>query len=226
MVLLRLKNYNTNPITGYPNNYMEVDIIGIFYGAMSTYFNHIKFMTIVLLFLITAFYNKKIISKRDISLLQLGMFFTVLADFHLIMLRNNTSGVGLFCVVQIIYIARYDLVKFELTMKRLSIILIIIIFTFLFLIYLNKSIDFIIPISVFYSICLCTSLYKSVKAMKYDNYPYPNKYLIAWGMVLFLLCDINVALSYTKISYDITSKLIWIFYFPSQLLLSISGYHM
>jgi len=91
------------------------------------------------------------------------------------------------------------------------------------------KIDFLFAIAFFYSICLLGSTIEAIKAFRNNLYPYPNKHIILWGMVLFLLCDVNVAITYLTREhfttlFNISSLLIWVFYLPSQVLLSISGY--
>ncbi len=183
----------------------------------------IKFIVIVFCFLITIL-CKKPLNKLDLQLLRLGMFFTVMADLFMILLDYNTIGVALFCIVQITYIARYDIDRFGKIIKKLFIIFIIIFSIYIVLVFLNNNVDFLILLALFYSICICCSLYKSLRAMKEGRYPRSNGELIVLGMILFVLCDINVALYYMGIMEFLTSHLIWIFYLPSQFLLSISGY--
>ncbi|HCQ88645.1 MAG TPA: hypothetical protein DIU45_01360 [Clostridium sp.] len=98
------------------------------------------------------------------------------------------------------------------------------------------KIDILFAVVLFYAICLIISIRKAIKVCKNNLYPYPNKYMIAYGMILFILCDINVALynvtevtgiswTFIDIVHNITGLLIWLFYVPSQLLLSLSGYN-
>lgn len=183
--------------------------------------NHIKFISIILLFIQSLLRGRNARDKRDSILLQLGLFFTVFADLFLTVLGFNVPGVAMFCFVQIIYIARYDIIGFGSTIKWLSFSLLILICVLLLLTYYGDLKDFTIPVSVFYSICLYTSVNKSIKAVKYNKgtYPHASKYLIPMAMILFLLGDINVALSYLKIHPRLTSKLVWVFYLPSQILL-------
>ncbi len=86
-------------------------------------------------------------------------------------------------------------------------------------------------IGLYYAICLLTSLTKAIKAYKYEIYPNPNGQMIALGMILFLLCDINVALynilgyiGKVNVFYNISFVSMWLFYLPSQVLLALSGY--
>ena len=71
---------------------------------------------------------------------------------------------------------------------------------------------------------------EAIKAYRYNLYPEPNKYLMLFGMLLFLFGDINVGLAYllkgsSTSFYNISIQLIWVFYLPSQVLLSLSGYN-
>jgi hypothetical protein len=92
----------------------------------------------------------------------------------------------------------------------------------------------LLPISLFYGICLLISVIKAIKASINNLYTSKSKHMIVFGMVLFLLCDTCVALSNITVIFPlsgykmtslhtISSLLIWVFYLPSQLLLSLSG---
>lgn len=184
----------------------------------------IKYIVIINCFLITAF-CKNPLNKLDLQFLRLAMFFTVLADLFLVVMGVNTVGVALFCIVQFIYIARYDIRHFNHMVKALFIILIILTSLYVFSYHFIYRFDIIILIALFYSVCICLSLFKSIKAMEMKIYPQINAGLVVWGMVLFLLCDINVALSYLGIIEGLSQSLIWLFYIPSQIALSFSGYN-
>lgn len=72
--------------------------------------------------------------------------------------------------------------------------------------------------------CILTGILKSIEAGRKNIYLNPNRNMVIWGMILFALCDINVALTRIKSLNEISFSLIWIFYLPSQVLLSLSGY--
>jgi hypothetical protein len=95
--------------------------------------------------------------------------------------------------------------------------------------------DLLLIISVFYFICIVTNTITAVRAAKRwtDN---KGLLLFALGMCLFLLCDINVGIFNMsgfiilseragKILYNISSILMWTFYAPSQVLISLSIKH-
>lgn len=186
--------------------------------------NILKYLSIVLCFLITLVWSKNSINKEDLKLLQMGMFFTLIADLFLVILDYHIAGVMTFSIVQMVYIRRYTEGKAYKIIKRLiEVFILISISYFLINRYLIKF-EFLIALGLFYSICILISILKSIEASKKGIYPNLNKHMIVWGMILFALCDLNVGLSRIESIHNISSKLIWIFYLPSQVLLSLSGY--
>lgn len=193
-----------------------------------------KYISIILCFIITLFIGEDGFNKRDKSLLQIGLFVTVLADLCFLILDYYILGTILFCLVQVIYYNRYK--RGGIYRPPLSFIKFIIIFLLIMVIYLIINltlikIDFLFSIAFFYAICLIFSTVESIKAFKNNLYPCYNKYIIVVGMVFFLLCDINIAIFNTSkefnvFIYNISALLIWSFYLPSQVLLSISGYRL
>lgn len=202
----------------------------VFSNLSNGYINIIKYIGIILCFILSLIRN----SKEDIvdaKLLQIGLFFTTFADLALVIFDSHVIGVILFTIVQLFYIARYTRVKFKIVLRKLLIVLVIIFSSYLLISkFMIKSNFIIIPIGLFYAVCLITGLVKGISISRDRFYLNPNKYMIALGMSLFALCDMSIAISYVlrmfnifNISY-LFSELIWIFYLPSQVLLALSGY--
>ena len=145
----------------------------------------LKFISMILIFIISIFTRKDALSYKDLHLLQIGLFITLIADLFLLVLDSYyILGIILFSIVQILYSFRYEYRNLKLTIKfyyyflGLSILHIII----------NKfvvELDFILVIGLFYGICLLNSVVKAVKAYKYKTYPIPNRQMILIGMMLF-----------------------------------------
>jgi hypothetical protein len=99
-----------------------------------------------------------------------------------------------------------------------------------------SSIDTSLFLSALVNACfLITSVYCAVSTIFRSSYPKIGAYIIAIGMILFFLCDANVGIfnltSDMQISFfniaDInflSGLLMWFFYLPSQLMLSLSGF--
>ena len=204
--------------------------------------DHIKYLCVLLCFLLSIISTKNslidkgkcIVYKKDILLLRLGMFITVLADLCLVILNIYVLGIVFFCIVQITYCIRYTPKESKVILINFFIIFLCIILLYIVVSIFIVKIDILVPISLFYAICLLTSVCRAIEAFKDKLYSSRNKYMVLLGMILFLLCDICVALSNVNTRLplgildlmnleQIFSYLIWVFYLPSQLLLSLSG---
>ena len=242
---LKMKNENTNNLIIRD---IVVGIILILYLLFIylDFFNteffistkYIKYLSILLCFSLSIILNKNsfgdINSRKDIFLLELAMFITTIADLFIVILDFYLLGVVLFSFVQIVYSVRYSTKKTKGILINFLITFLCILLLYSIISIFKNETNILVPISIFYFICLLTSVGKAILVCKNNLYPAPNKYMIIIGMVLFLLCDICVALSNISmlvplVGYpillvsQISSFLIWVFYLPSQLLLALSG---
>lgn len=154
-------------------------------------------------------------SKIDAVLLKCAFFITIIADLNLLILNNYKLGVILFCIIQTLYITRHSLAsKFNYIIWGL--------FCIVFMIGVFHFKDLLL-LAVFFYLCLSVlSIYTAISTTRYKKYPKITKTLIISGLILLFLCDINVA--YFNINRNIISSfLMWFFYVPSQLFLSLSG---
>ena len=181
----------------------------------------LKYSTILLCFVLSLFIGNDCINKRDLLFLQAARFFTLLADLYLVLSGKLFLGISFFILVQYSYLFRF-------LSKKSSILISIIISLFLiplFMVFSYKLSDLsLFIIALYYGILLLTNLILASIKYKYHH-------LIFWGILLFCLCDINVALynlssilNINDLSFIPFSFLIWLFYFPSQLLLTLSGF--
>ncbi|MCJ7687900.1 MAG: lysoplasmalogenase family protein, partial [Clostridiaceae bacterium] len=198
----------------------------------------IKYLCILLCFLISILSTKNLhvdkVNDADIQLLKVGLFITIIADLCLIILDFYILGVLFFTLVQITYCVRYTNKNIKLMLINIFTIFLFIVFAYEIAILFIEEINILLPISLFYVICLLVSVIKAIKASNNNLYTSKSKHMIVLGMVLFLLCDTCVALSNISILFPysgyiitrfhaIAYSLIWVFYLPSQLLLSLSG---
>ncbi|WP_163194690.1 lysoplasmalogenase family protein [Clostridium thermarum] len=208
------------------------------YNRMNTFYTtyNLKYISILLCFLLSLMAMDHAISPIDIRLLQTGLFMTTLADLCLLVLDKFTIGVAVFCVTQIIYCIRYNSLKAYPTVVRFLMIFEVLAILYILLGFFIKNLETLFWVATAYAICLMTSVIRAIKLCQAKQFPSPNRYMIAIGMVLFLLCDINVGLSnviqllrpqsiFLTYIYNISTFLIWFFYLPSQVLLAMSGYN-
>lgn len=159
-------------------------------------------------------------------LLTVALGFTLLADFCLAADNSSAVGVGIFCLAQITHLHR-------LTRKPFKPVNLMPYYIFLALTVLLGATIFIddktrflprflqdVPIHVYlaliYAVTLGLNTYFA-RAFK----------PLQLGFILFILCDLNVALSYLSsigiipahLTF-ITGYVAWVFYFPSQAIIS------
>lgn len=197
--------------------------------------DEMKYLCIILCFTISLLIGENFLNRKDLFLLQISLFFTVIADYFFLITHKYILGIVSFCIVQIIYSVRHDIKNKVSTIKKFIMTLILVLIIYLIISNFIITIDLIFVVGIYYAIALIVSVIKAIKSCKYNYYPSPNKYMIAWGMILFLLCDIHVGFAniqkVIKVSpgllkrfLDKSISLIWFFYLPSQILLTLSGY--
>ena len=181
--------------------YLSFILMDIF-NIDSTY---IKYLGIILCF-VYALLNKK---KHFVA----SMFFTLIADFFLLVLNDHYElGVMSFVVVQLIYfyyLGNYDVGYFKM-----------------FLLIRGFA---AIALSVILMILDCLSLLNVLVMIYFSNllfntlqsYLIKNK-ILTIGLVLFVCCDICVGLHNINVAYSLATFLMWAFYLPSQVLIVLS----
>jgi YhhN-like protein. len=196
----------------------------------------IKYLCILLCFLISIIAGKNCLNSNDIMLLRLGIFFTTLADFCLLFLNHFIIGICIFSIVQSLYIVRYRKAHYKIFIENLAVFFLLLLTSFFIINCFIIKIDFLFVIAIFYAFCLLNSFFSAFLAFKKKLFPNPNRYMIFIGMLLFLFCDINVAIfnitslmsasqNNANLINSVSGFLMWFFYLPSQLLLSLSGYN-
>lgn len=162
----------------------------------SLFADYIKFAVICCAF-ISSLYG-------EMKLVKIALFLTMMCDFLLLFTNYRFFAVSLFSVVQLVYSYILSSKKGS-TAKYCYSILAVLPFIYYF--------AFKGPlVCVFYAFLLLSNLIKAIKIRQ------PR---LIWAFSLFALCDICVA-AYNISSSGFFQPLIWIFYTPSQLLLSLS----
>lgn len=223
--------------------YVSFLFIDLQYGSIENSYSYlIKYSCIVLNFIMVLFIRDYTYSKNDRIYLTIALFFTLLADFTLIFIGNYTLGVLFFCIVQLSYIKRHSK-KVKDTRENIILVIIFLTINFLMAFMVNKALHLylkgidtkLVFIVLIYFALLITSLIRAFSVLDDNYYNIRTKYFISIGMLLFFLCDVNVGIynilnstnlfvKYYSLK-DMTGFLIWFFYAPSQLLLTLSCYN-
>jgi len=215
--------------------FLYLDILTKDLGNTTTL--NIKYLIIIICLIISLTIGRDGHNKIDSTLVQIARFFTLIADYYLVILDNYKLGVFFFCIVQITYIIRHSFMEDKKYRNFMFLCLTLIIAIFL----LNKVIlssfeEKLIFLGLIYGAVLISSVYAAIRTIKCSRYPKKSALLIAIGMSLFFMCDLNVAIFNLAENMSISlfndenirfysGVLIWLFYAPSQLLLTLSGFN-
>ena len=171
-----------------------------------------------------------LIRKRKIvnCFIPIALVFTLISDYFLLFntIQNlYVYGLITFIITQLIYFAfilylrksRLELLLYLLVRFLLTIAALVVAF------YLNYS-DVLTILALVYFVELLSNFLYSTFLIKLDK-----KYLIfSLGLLLFIGCDINVGLNnvhlFEGIDYSLVNFLMWVFYLPSQVLISLTNF--
>lgn len=209
--------------------------------------NYIKFSIVLLCMLYVLFTVRK---KRDRQrrFLLYAMIFTVVSDILILLLDYYFYGVLTFIIAQQIHGIRISMLGdnrkdaiscnknippdnlIKDLLIRLSYQTLISFLIGLILWKVEVTFDRLLAASIFYFISILTNTVRSLR-LSFISKNKNIKYLAA-GFVMFLLCDINVGMfnmsdfinlgEAYKYIYLFSSILMWTFYAPSQVLISLS----
>lgn len=215
---------------------------------------YIKYYSIILCLIISVIYYYKKRSKDSIneySLLVGAIFFTAISDYFLL-IKNDYLVPGLisFCIVHGIYLFVITCKDIKTTAiytgarMGIALVITIILKTTGIIRYSNDSaMNAVLFLAILYGISFVWNLLllavkiinhntdRSKENEKVCEFPHPVMFLI--GLLLFLICDINVLIfnlgSYISINSEMfailqnaSTILMWTFYLPSQVLIVLS----
>lgn len=178
-------------------------ILDLLLSIDSTY---IKYLGIILC-LLFSLYNKSL-------KLFIAMFFTMLADLFLLVI-NDYYEIGLlfFIITQLTYLIY--LTKLNNYKKFLLLRLIV----FLFGLIILYFVDYINLLNILVILYFSNLLINTLQSFT------SNMNLLKIGLFLFVCCDVCVGLHNILnygLLYDLVTLFMWIFYLPSQVLISLN----
>ena len=160
---------------------------------------------------------------RDGLLMKTALGFTLLADLFLLVLdRWYLIGVACFCVVQLLYLTRIAGLQPEKLPLRLALRVLLALFA-LMIAWGLGALDGLTALSLFYfSQLICNALESLSLGAPFRGF--------ALGLFLFLGCDLCVGLQNLSAWFpaaggplvEFARVGMWLFYLPSQVLISLS----
>ena len=133
--------------------------------------------------------------------LPMAALFTLTADYFLLFTENYAAGLFFFLLVQITYLQNLRIQPFPI------------------------GTIFIFPLALLFplpllGICYALLFFLHINLAMKKAQPSCSKKLYLFGLFLFLCCDLTVAWGYF---HTPNPRLIWLFYAPSQLLLTVTA---
>lgn len=198
--------------------------------------NNLKLIGVILCFLFSLKWYSKGTNRKDLYILRGALLFTVISDLFILIIDYYTLGILTFCIVQLLYLIRLCRWRNQLGIKRsLWKYLNRNLFAFgvlCILLSFKMELELLVVLSILYFVSIILNVCDSV----WIAYKLKTRKVItfAFGMVLFLLCDINVLLfnlnGFVTINevwfsriYAFATIAMWMFYLPSQVVIALSG---
>ena len=189
--------------------------------------NWLKYVGIIICFLasLIPIFSKN--SAKTQYFIPFSLFFTLVSDYFLLINTDKNLyifGVVIFIIVQLSYFIYIETLKKNKTSFLISLIFRIILSSILIIVLSIIRFDLLSIVSACYFVELLMNFITSLSLIKI------NKYFLIFsiGLLLFIGCDISVGLTNLDLFEghikNIVSNLMWIFYLPSQVLISFSNY--
>jgi len=215
------KNLILFPILICYFTFLFLDLSGL--DRWIIYSNILKYVSVLLCLANALMTGKDAIEKKDAALLQAAMLVTITADFFLLFTGYYFLGISIFCLVQIIYIARhsrYSKVHAKIYIAGGSAFMAV---SFIAVIITGINQQAMVLAGCLYAFLTVCSLHTAFCTVKSNLYPEKAAAHINTGLWLLLLCDISIFLKFVVPFIPFSGFLIWFFYLPSQVLLSLSA---
>ena len=177
---------------------------------------HYSIILIDFLFILINFIIDIKLFKTEYVYIFIALMFTIVADLILVIICEHLPiGVGFFILVQLGYL---NFIHYEKNKFRFITTIIITLIALLILIIFRNDPNLNIYVSTLYGLLFISNTTFAI-IKKLDK-------MFIIGLILFMLCDICVALDTLQFfndPNDFIFRLIWVFYMPSQILITFSA---
>lgn len=172
------------------------------------------------IFLCVVYANQKYHTDYN---LQLAILFTFLADTILVWTPYTIAGVYVFCFAQFMHLTRLTKLPY------ISLCIYAGGLSLFFALAIANGLDPIYAVATVYGIQLICNVVMSVKLWRANSKHFRTRCAF-YGFIAFLCCDICVALRFLALDGALPATiiptvafLVWVFYYPSQVLIANSS---
>lgn len=200
--------------------YLALLAIDLWIPALWHVSTALKYAGLLLCLLLAVLTHRRSWRKSDADLLVLALGLTAVADLFLLLLNRPIPGIVVFCLVHLVYLWRYQPSLFRVAAAAVPVA-----FAGIFTVGpWVPGFPVQAALAALYGVLILTVTACGARAAL----PPMNRRLVTIGMVLFVLCDVHVALFNalpTGHPYlPAAGVLMWFFYLPAQALLALSAY--
>ncbi len=175
----------------------------------------------VVCFFIVLYAHGKAREDRDTNLLTGAFLVILVSDFIFLFVQNDILGVACFCFAHLLFVRRYNEKAF---LPCLVVLLAVLAFCAAAL-FAGINLPYLYILSAVYAALILLATDYGFRA----KLPRTNSLMVRWGMILFLMCDINMAstrlMAPNNPFHGTADYIAWVFYLPALLLLALSAYH-
>lgn len=210
--------------------YCSFVLLDVHNGGPTFFSNTIKYTGIILCSLFLTIYRRYINHIKPYIYIQLSLILVVFCDYILLFTSRYLWGVLLFSIIQVIY---FLYIRSDFGLYRYYSIILFITALINFTVQgQGFPIQFLEIISVFYFVSLVGNIIVSLHQIRKSSGTL-REIGFTIGLILFLLCDINVGIvnliSYIPDSwtfkwalYEFSTIIMWVFYLPAQMIITLS----
>ena len=188
--------------------------------------SYIKYSGMILCFLSALYFAIKK-NKLLSYIIPIALIFTLISDYFLLFNQNQDLyliGLSTFICAQLIYFAFICLIRKRKSEFVVNIVVRVVLTLFAFLLaYFLGFTDALTLMALAYFVELVCNFAYSISFIKLNK----KLIILPFGLLLFIGCDINVALNnvhlFDGIDYRLVNYLMWAFYLPSQVCLALTN---
>jgi len=202
-------------LTAIISLYLAFLSVDLFSNSMHQLSTNLKYASIVMCFLLAISLHWQSVNRQDSRYVVVALALTLVADWFLLFTNNNIAGIFWFCLVQLVYLKRCHKPLFQLG---------IVVATCAVMVDFLTAFRSLHVIAGLYALLIIACLIATFKT----TLPKFNLRCVQIGMLLFVLCDLHVALlnrlPATNNYRAFAVVAIWLFYLPAQCLLALSAF--
>ncbi|MDR1619832.1 MAG: lysoplasmalogenase [Clostridiales bacterium] len=202
--------------------YVAFIVLDAFYAPLYHVSAMLKYMGVLFCFVLACLLRRSAYDEAAWKHLAAALGLTLVADALLLFTPQYLAGLLVFCAAHIVYIRRNNR---RAARNAVMAIAAVAAAGCAFLPQAEGALG--LPSYYFAAVVYAALILTNTACAFFAKAPQKNRALMLWGMTLFLLCDVCVALYQLLppggVTFRVAGVLMWVFYLPAQVLLALSA---